>query len=260
MVNDELCVNVTDSFLCSNGKCINGALKCDGEDDCGDASDEAACSSECHFYMASSGDSIESPNYPGKYRPLADCKWTLEGPVGTSIILQFTEFDTERTFDTVQILAGGRTEDASVTLATLSGKQNLSSQFFTSASNFMIVRFRSDASVEKAGFRASWKTEPLQCGGQLKALPQRQELVSPGYPAAYPGGLECLFVITAPLGKVVTLEIDNFSMEPNKDYVLVRNGPQSNAERLALLTGKNIHPSIHPSIHSFIQSNQSSHH
>ena len=188
--------------------------------------------------MVSSGDSIESPNYPGKYRPLADCKWTLEGPVGESIILQFTEFDTERTFDTVQILAGGRTEDASVTLATLSGKQNLTQQFFTSASNFMIVRFRSDATVEKNGFRASWKTEKLSCGEQLKALPQGKELTSPGYPQAYPGGLECLYVISAPLGKVVTLVIEDFDMEPGKDYVLIRNGPEADAEKLAVLTGK----------------------
>jgi len=224
-------------FLCSSGKCINGALRCDTQDDCGDGSDEASCPEECHYHMASSGDSIESPNYPGKYRPLADCKWTLEGPVGTSIVLQFTEFDTERTFDTVQILAGGRTEDSSVTLATLSGKQNLSNQFFTSASNFMIVRFRSDATVEKGGFRASWKTEPLTCGGQLKALPQGQELVSPGYPQAYPGGLECLFVISAPLGRVVTLKIDDFDMEQSKDYVLIRNGPESSSRQLALLTG-----------------------
>ena len=238
MQSIDLLTASLDGFLCSNGKCINGALRCDTQDDCGDGSDENACPEECHYHMASSGDSIESPNYPGKYRPLADCKWTLEGPVGTSIVLQFTEFDTERTFDTVQILAGGRTEDASVTLATLSGKQNLSQQFFTSASNFMIVHFRSDATVEKAGFRASWKTEPLVCGGHLKALPQGQELVSPGYPNAYPGGLECLFVLTAPLGKVVTLVIDDLDMEPLKDYVLVRNGPEADAEQLALLTGR----------------------
>lgn len=184
------------------------------------------------------GDSIESPNYPNKYRPLSDCKWTLEGPIGTSVMLQFTEFETEKTFDTVQILAGGRTEDSSVTLATLSGKQNLAQQFFKSASNFMIVRFRSDATIEKGGFRATWKTEEVKCGGQLKALPQGQELVSPGYPQSYPGGLECLFVITAPIGKVVTLVIEDFDMEPQKDLVLVRNGPNSDSERLALLTGR----------------------
>lgn len=38
--------------------------------------------------MASSGDVVESPNYPHKYQPLADCKWTLEGPQGHNILLQ----------------------------------------------------------------------------------------------------------------------------------------------------------------------------
>ena len=28
------------SFLCSNGNCISPLLKCDGEDNCGDGSDE----------------------------------------------------------------------------------------------------------------------------------------------------------------------------------------------------------------------------
>ena len=46
------------------------------------------CPDRCHFHLESSGDIIESPGYPGKYQPFADCKWTLEGPRGTNIILQ----------------------------------------------------------------------------------------------------------------------------------------------------------------------------
>ena len=38
--------------------------------------------------MASSGDVVESPNYPHKYAPLSNCKWTLEGPQGHNILLQ----------------------------------------------------------------------------------------------------------------------------------------------------------------------------
>lgn len=38
--------------------------------------------------MASSGDVVESPNYPHKYSPLSNCKWTLEGPQGHNILLQ----------------------------------------------------------------------------------------------------------------------------------------------------------------------------
>jgi len=67
-------------------------------------------------------------------------------------VTQFSEFETEKGFDTVQILGGARTEVSAVSIATLSGRLN-SSAVFTSASNFMIVKFRSDASVEKKGFR-----------------------------------------------------------------------------------------------------------
>jgi len=69
------------------------------------------------------------------------------------ILQQFQEFETEKSFDTVQILVGGRTEDKSVNLATLSGKQDLSNKLFVSASNFMIIKFSTDASVERKGFR-----------------------------------------------------------------------------------------------------------
>lgn len=67
---------------------MNAAFKCDKQDDCGDFSDEIDCPANCQFYMASSGDVVESPNYPHKYAPLSNCKWTLEGPQGHNILLQ----------------------------------------------------------------------------------------------------------------------------------------------------------------------------
>lgn len=79
---------MTGSFHCSNGNCINSAFRCDKQDDCGDNSDELDCPTNCQFYMASSGDVVESPNYPHKYAPLSNCKWTLEGPQGHNILLQ----------------------------------------------------------------------------------------------------------------------------------------------------------------------------
>lgn len=132
------------------------AFQCDGQNDCGDMSDEMDCPSQCNFYTQSSGESIESPDYPKKYGANLDCKWTLEGPIGHNVILQFSEFDTERNFDTVQILSGGRTEDSAASLTTLSGRQDLTNKLFISASNFMIVKFKTDASVEKRGFRWVW--------------------------------------------------------------------------------------------------------
>nr|CAD7258136.1 unnamed protein product [Timema shepardi] len=225
------------SFHCSNGRCINSAYRCDKQDDCGDSSDELDCPSNCHHYTANSGDVVESPNYPLKYGPLADCKWTLEGPEGHNILLQFQEFETEKSFDTVQILVGGRTEDTSVNLATLSGKQELSNKLYVSASNFMIIKFSTDSSVERKGFRASWKTEPQTCGGMLRATQQGQVLSSPGYPQDYPGGLECLYIISAQTGRIITLEVEDLDLETNRDYILVRNGDNPKSQPIARLTG-----------------------
>ncbi|XP_063243609.1 sushi, von Willebrand factor type A, EGF and pentraxin domain-containing protein 1 isoform X2 [Bacillus rossius redtenbacheri] len=227
----------TGSFHCSNGRCVNEKFRCDQQDDCEDWSDELDCPGNCHYYMASSGDVVESPNYPHKYTSLANCKWTLEGPQGHNILLQFQEFETEKSFDTVQILVGGRTEDKSVNLATLSGKQDLSSRLFVSASNFMIIKFSTDATVERKGFRASWKTEPQTCGGTLRATPQGQMLTSPGYPQDYPGGLECLYIITAQIGRIITLQIEDLDLETNRDSILIRNGDNPMSKPLARLTG-----------------------
>lgn len=195
------------------------------------------CASECHFYMASSGDVVESPNYPHKYPPFSDCKWTLEGPQGQNIVLQFQDFETEKSFDTVQILVGGRTEDKSVNLATLSGKQDLSTKLFVSASNFMIIKFSTDGSVERKGFRASWKTESSNCGGILRATPQGQVLTSPGYPIGCPGGLECMYIIEAQPGRIISLEIEDLELGMNRDYIVIKDGNTPSSPVLARLTG-----------------------
>ncbi|GAB0094394.1 sushi, von Willebrand factor type A, EGF and pentraxin domain-containing protein 1 [Sergentomyia squamirostris] len=225
------------SIHCANGACVNHAFKCDGNDDCGDGSDELDCAASCHFHMQSGGDVIESPNFPHKYGALAKCKWTLEGPLGSNIVLQFQEFDTEKTFDTVQVLVGGRTEDKSVSLATLSGKLDLTSKPYVTASNFMIVKFVTDGSVERKGFRATWKTEPQVCSGTLQATSQGQVLTSPGYPKVYPGGLECLYIIQAQAGRIISLEVQDLDLNPAQDYVLIRDGEGPKSRPIARLTG-----------------------
>ena len=56
----------------------------------------------------------------------------------------------------------------------------------------------------------------------------------------FTGGLECLYVLSAGQGKIITLEIEDFEMEPEKDFLLIRDGEDANAPVLASLTGKNV--------------------
>jgi hypothetical protein len=78
---------------------------------------------------------------------------------------QFSDFDTEKIFDTVQILGGGRTEEAATNIATLSGTANLKDKTFTSASNFMIIKFRSDEVRMELGTELIWRVVVIWGGG-----------------------------------------------------------------------------------------------
>lgn len=226
------------NFHCSNGKCINQNFRCDLENDCGDNSDEIDCPKNCHFLLQSPGEKIQSPNYPLRYDSNLNCKWQIESPLGNGIVLQITEFETEQNFDTVQILAGARTEEHSVSLATLSGSQVNTSRVYVTASNHMIIKMNTDGAIEKRGFRASWKTESIRCGGELFARQTPQVITSPMFPDVFPGGLECVYVLTAPSNRMITIELVQLDLDANAgDLIHVRDGPSSSDTLLARITG-----------------------
>ena len=103
----------------------------------------------------------------------------------------------------------------------------------------MIIKFKTDGSVEKKGFRASWRTEDQTCGGNLIAGDYPGDVLeSPNYGvSAYPGGLECLHIIKASNpNQIITLEILDMDFEPKRDFVLVRDGNKADSRILASLS------------------------
>ena len=39
-----------DQFTCDNGRCVSESWKCDGDNDCGDNSDEEYCGMSCTYF------------------------------------------------------------------------------------------------------------------------------------------------------------------------------------------------------------------
>ncbi|KAK2163425.1 hypothetical protein NP493_1461g00026 [Ridgeia piscesae] len=163
-------------FTCSNGRCINGAWRHDGEDDCGDLSDEIGKLDSCLFHIQDMPGEISSTSHPSNYDPLAHCLWIIEGPVGQRLQLTWTAFDTEENFDTVDIYVGGSTLATSDYVTSLSGHIDSDKlPTYVSVNNFIIVRFTSDKTVNKGGFKATITTDYTCKMGELPSFGRRDD-------------------------------------------------------------------------------------
>ena len=123
--------------------------------------------------IAESGQ-LQSPNYPSIYPNSQVCTWTITAPIGFSVGLNFETFDvriekylsfkralllnislifqTESCCDFVEIRDGG--DESSTKLSRFSGRTKPNN--IKSTGNQLFVRFRSDSSVQRRGFSASF--------------------------------------------------------------------------------------------------------
>nr|XP_046226989.1 cubilin [Scatophagus argus] len=184
---------------------------------------------------------IISPNWPNNYAHNRQCVYMIRLPVGEKVALNFTDMNLEShsscSFDYVEV-RDGRTETDP-----LIGRYCGSSlpAPILSSSNFLWIRFRSDSSVSRAGFRAVYT---VACGGILTGSGQ---LRSPYHPNAYPHNKDCEWVINQPEGYVVTLNFLSFDVEGGScqyDFVEVRDGSRSSSPLLGVFCGVDIPPRL----------------
>ncbi|XP_021339749.1 cubilin-like, partial [Mizuhopecten yessoensis] len=94
----------------------------------------------------------------------------------------------------------------------------------TSLGSAMFVRFASDGSVQRTGFRAVYTKSPSSCGGDFTA--ERGSFMSPGYPNTYPRSTECVWTFTVSPGSRIMVSFSVFSLEDNPscnfDYLELR--------------------------------------
>ncbi|XP_035982706.1 deleted in malignant brain tumors 1 protein isoform X3 [Fundulus heteroclitus] len=105
----------------------------------------------CGGYMYNYNDTFQSPNYPNAYPNNLNCIWYIR-PGGQVIRLEFFNLDTECNYDWVTIYDGYDTSSRVV--------QRLCSTHYMayhSTGSYLTVQFRTDGSVTKQGFRASYR-------------------------------------------------------------------------------------------------------
>ncbi|XP_053163252.1 deleted in malignant brain tumors 1 protein-like [Hemicordylus capensis] len=127
----------------------------------------------CGGFLPYSSGSFQSPFYPGNYPNNANCVWEIQVGSHSRITLTFQSFTLEVcdryrcTCDYVEIY------DGSLNSSPLLGRICYGSfHTFTSTSNMITVRFRSDHSVTNRGFYASYRTIPTDQDTTLLCLPE----------------------------------------------------------------------------------------
>ncbi|RWS10861.1 tolloid-like protein 1 [Dinothrombium tinctorium] len=242
------CKNTIGSYTCS---CHNGFVLHENKHDCKEGS--------CTHHIQSASGEITSPNYPEPYPGRKDCAWLFTTTPGHRIKLVFTEFELEPhqecAYDHIVVYDGATNENT--TLGRFCGSK-LPHPLLAS-SNKLYMIFKSDASVQRKGFKATHTTGKgceltkfyrfvLVCGGRLMALPTEEHLYSHAKygDTDYDKKEDCDWVIEAPENKRVKISFLTFQIEHEQDcgydYVEVFDGYDDSATLLKRFCGNNLPP------------------
>ncbi|XP_022083525.1 CUB and sushi domain-containing protein 3-like [Acanthaster planci] len=295
-----------DEFDCGQSVCINAAWRCDRSAECVDTSDEflcgcvadpclnngtcqpvsfygfqCACPSDLYgqmceivperlavFLDAGEETQIQSPNYSDNYPTSIDVTWTIETVEGHRILLNFSSFDTEVSFDFVRVSDGGGEDGNSTEFFVWSGRKRAPA--LLSNGKTVVLRFTSDQLVTQSGFSVTASSvssnvtlncsadefdcgqsvcidSTWQCDYQADCLNESDEdgcggnsifvdenetvrLASPAYPNDYPDNLDLSWVIQTTEERRILISFQSFVTEAAADFLTAGDGGDSGDE------------------------------
>ncbi|XP_045532210.1 tolloid-like protein 1 [Pieris brassicae] len=190
---------------------------------------------------------IFSPNYPDSYPSRKDCVWQFSTTPGHRIKLIFNVFELEPhqecTYDHVTIYDGASADEK--TLGRFCGSKL--PHPVVASQNLMYVVFKSDASVQRKGFFATYSTA---CGGYLSATDSVKHLYSHARYGhdSYESHANCDWSIVAPVGQFVRLTFLTFELEPEAncgyDFVQILGGLEGSVGPYGNYCGTKMPPEI----------------
>ncbi|XP_078720199.1 low-density lipoprotein receptor-related protein 3-like [Lampetra fluviatilis] len=185
-----------DQLRCANGRCVLRTWECNGQDECGDGSDERGCkpnvaqiggpeNAPCgSHWLRNFYGWFSSPRYPHAYPAGANCRWVINTDDARPLVLLFVDLQlAPGSTDTLEVFEGlnsGNDSDAGFgsevavkPLVQLTGLKRYDLPVSVqTASGQVVVRFFSDRRSSSArGFNATYRVAgycpPLQhpCGG-----------------------------------------------------------------------------------------------
>ncbi|CAL1529163.1 unnamed protein product [Lymnaea stagnalis] len=173
---------------------------------------------------------LTSPSFPNVYQDNTFLCWLI---VGTGITMSFQNFDLESqatcNYDALEVYNGNN--NASPLLGKYCGN-TLPPTLRTSGN--MYIAFKTDSSVVRPGFKASYTSTTLACGGTFYST--SGTITSPGYPRNYLDNTLCYWTIIGSANQIVSFRISDLSLETNPsciyDYVDVYDGANTNSPRI----------------------------
>ncbi|XP_053305216.1 embryonic protein UVS.2-like [Spea bombifrons] len=191
----------------------------------------------CSTLLPTPKGTVSSANYPSNYQDNTSCVWLIRTP-SQRVLLEFEDFDVQSSpdcdSDYVKVY-GGASRTAPVLLEKACG--GIIPPPLMSSSNLMLLEFVSDGEVTGRGFKASYGT--VQCGNTFHQ--PSGTFTSPGFPEDYLPLLECIWLITAPEGFMITLRINQLNVEYSVycrlDYLSVFDGDGPSAPLIGTYCG-----------------------
>ncbi|XP_060048215.1 cubilin [Erinaceus europaeus] len=210
----------------------------------------------CGGYLHANRGIITSPNYPETYLPSLNCSWHVLVQSGLTIAVHFEQPFQIPNADSLcnqgdyLVLKNGP-DSSSPPMGPHGGNGHFcgsrpSSTLFTS-DNQMFVQFISDDSNGGQGFKIQYEAKSLACGGiiYIHDVDSAGYVTSPNHPDNYPQHADCIWLITAPPGKLIRLHFEeefNIEATPNctSSYLELRDGVDSDAPILSKFCGRSL--------------------